>query len=103
MKWMDRVFLAQYDETTNRVDFLRPFDTPEFFYEKELREIEEKLMEVHKRAGEAVPDAPEAGGAGARDTGAASGAQSGGAPAGGAQSGGAPAGGAPVSDAGAGE
>ena len=24
MEWMDRVFLAQYDETTNRVDFLKP-------------------------------------------------------------------------------
>lgn len=52
MEWMDRVFLAQYDETTNRVDFLKPFDTPEFFYEQELREIEEKLMEVHKKAGD---------------------------------------------------
>jgi hypothetical protein len=70
MEWMDRVFLAQYDETTNRVDFLKPFDTPEFFYEQELREIEDKLMEIHKRAGEAVPDAPGAGGAGAGGAGA---------------------------------
>ena len=36
MEWMDRVFLAQYDEKTNRVDFLTPFDTPEFFFEEEL-------------------------------------------------------------------
>ncbi len=50
MEWMDRVFLAQYDETTNRVDLLKPFDTAEFFYEKELREIEEKLMQIHERA-----------------------------------------------------
>jgi L-lysine 2,3-aminomutase len=50
MEWMDRVFLAQYDEKTNRVDFLTPFDTPEFFFEKELREIEQKLIEVHQRA-----------------------------------------------------
>jgi lysine 2,3-aminomutase len=53
MEWMDRVFLAQYDETTNRVDLLTPFDTPEFFFEKELREIEQQLMEVHQRAGAA--------------------------------------------------
>jgi len=53
MEWMDRVFLAQYDETTNRVDLLMPFDTPEFFFEKELREIERQLMEVHQRAGAA--------------------------------------------------
>jgi lysine 2,3-aminomutase len=51
MEWMDRVFLAQYDETTNRIDFLKPFDTPEFFFEKELHEIEQQLMELHKRAG----------------------------------------------------
>lgn len=65
MEWMDRVFLAQYDEKTNRVDFLTPFDTPEFFFEKELHELEQKLIEVHRRAG-AAPGAatephPEAG------------------------------------------
>ena len=51
MEWMDRVFLAQYDETTNRVDLLTPFDTTEFFFEEELREIEQKLIEVHQRRG----------------------------------------------------
>ena len=50
MEWMDRVFLAQYDETTNRVDFLTPFDTAEFFFADELREIEERLIELHGRA-----------------------------------------------------
>jgi hypothetical protein len=50
MEWMDRVFLARYDETTDRIDFLKPFDTPEFFFEEELREIEQKLMEVDRRA-----------------------------------------------------
>jgi L-lysine 2,3-aminomutase len=43
MEWMDRVFLAKYDETENNVDLLTPFDTEEFFYRAELREIEEKL------------------------------------------------------------
>ena len=47
MAWMDRVFLAKYDTKTNRVDFLAPFDTKEFFFERELREIEQKLVEVH--------------------------------------------------------
>jgi lysine 2,3-aminomutase len=51
MEWMDRVFLAQYDETTNRVDLLTPFDTPEFFFEKELHEIEQQLIAIHRRAG----------------------------------------------------
>ena len=64
MEWMDRVFLAQYDETTNRVDLLTPFDTPEFFFEKELREIEQQLMEVHQRAGAAHEEGtPQAAGA----------------------------------------
>lgn len=47
MEWMDPVFLAKYDEKTNRVDYLLPFDTKEFFFEQELREIEAKLMELH--------------------------------------------------------
>jgi L-lysine 2,3-aminomutase len=51
MEWMDRVFLAQYDDKTNRVDFLTPFDTKEFFFEQELREIEQRLIEVHQRSG----------------------------------------------------
>ncbi len=50
MEWMDRVFLAQYDETTNRVDFLTPFDSDTFFFEAELHEIEERLVELHKKA-----------------------------------------------------
>jgi lysine 2,3-aminomutase len=54
MEWMDRVFLAQYDETTNRVDFLTPFDTPEFFFEEELHEIERTLIELHRAAGAGV-------------------------------------------------
>jgi L-lysine 2,3-aminomutase len=53
MEWMDRVFLAKYDTTTNRVDFLVPFDTQEFFFEKELREIEQRLVEIHHERGRA--------------------------------------------------
>lgn len=47
MEWMDRVFLATWNDTENRVDFLRPFDTDRFFYEDELREIEQRLMQIH--------------------------------------------------------
>lgn len=47
MEWMDPVFLAKYDEKTNRVDHLLPYDTEEFFFAQELREIERKLMEIH--------------------------------------------------------
>jgi L-lysine 2,3-aminomutase len=49
MEWMDRVFLAKYDVKQNRVDLLTPYDTPKFFFEEELKEIERKLSEVHKK------------------------------------------------------
>ncbi|MBI1293171.1 hypothetical protein GC173_18350 [bacterium] len=49
MEWMDKVFLAVYDEQENRVDHLTPLDTEKFFFEDELREIEEALHEVHGR------------------------------------------------------
>jgi lysine 2,3-aminomutase len=47
MEWMDKVFLARYDETTSSVTTLQPFDTPEFFFERGLQEIEDTLAAVH--------------------------------------------------------
>jgi L-lysine 2,3-aminomutase len=49
MEWMDKVFLAVYDETENRVDRLVPFDGGKFFFEEELHAIEQELEEVHGR------------------------------------------------------
>jgi len=43
MEWLDKVFLARYDEQQHTVDLLEPFDTPEFFYREELRAIEREL------------------------------------------------------------
>jgi len=43
MKWMDRVFLAKYDEEQNTVDLLPPFNTDGFFFRDELEQIEEAL------------------------------------------------------------
>lgn len=43
MAWMDRVFLAVYDETETRIDKLRPFEGDGHFFEEELREIERHL------------------------------------------------------------
>jgi predicted ATPase len=43
MAWMDRVFLAQYDESETRVDRLVPLDGGTFFYDKELADIEAHL------------------------------------------------------------
>ncbi|MCP4320415.1 MAG: hypothetical protein GY787_00855, partial [Alteromonadales bacterium] len=46
MKWMDKVFLAKYDESTNDVKLLKPFDTDKFFFENELATIEHDLAEA---------------------------------------------------------
>lgn len=43
MAWMDKVFLAVYDETETRVDKLVPLDGGEFFFEDDLRQIEAHL------------------------------------------------------------
>jgi len=44
MEWLDKVFLARYDEHTNNVALLEPYDTDEFFFEAELKVIEEELF-----------------------------------------------------------
>ncbi len=49
MAWMDKVFLAKFDETETRVDKLVPLDTKEFFFEGELHQIEEKLSRVQEK------------------------------------------------------
>ncbi|NOY13356.1 MAG: hypothetical protein GXP51_06660 [Deltaproteobacteria bacterium] len=46
MQWMDRVFHARYDEQKNKIDLLLPFDTQNYFFETELKEIEAALAEV---------------------------------------------------------
>lgn len=43
MEWLDRVFLARYDDKQNTVDLLQPFDTPAFFFRDELAQIEQAL------------------------------------------------------------
>ncbi|MCK5228522.1 MAG: hypothetical protein KAK02_09960, partial [Desulfobulbaceae bacterium] len=46
MKWMDRVFLARYDEKIDRINLVKPFDTDKFFFEDELMEIEKELTQT---------------------------------------------------------
>ncbi len=43
MEWMDKVFLAEYDETENTIERLKPYGADKFFYQDELAEIERKL------------------------------------------------------------
>lgn len=44
MQWMDKVFLAVYDERETRVDKLVPLDGGDFFFAEELRKIEGELQ-----------------------------------------------------------
>jgi len=45
MEWMDKVFLAQYDEQENTIMKLKPYGSEKYFFEDELAEIEQKLHE----------------------------------------------------------
>ena len=43
MEWMDQVFLAEYDETVDKISLVKPFGDDKFFFEDELKEIEHAL------------------------------------------------------------
>ena len=43
MEWMDKVFLAKYDEKENTIAKLIPFDTDKYFFDDELTQIEKDL------------------------------------------------------------
>ena len=43
MQWMDKLFLAKFDTTTNNVGLLKPFDSDKFFFVDELEQIEQQL------------------------------------------------------------
>ncbi len=45
MEWMDKVYLAKYDEKENTIAHLQPFGNDRHFFEDELEEIEKKLHE----------------------------------------------------------
>ncbi len=49
MKWLDKVFLAKYDEKQNTIVKLKPFDSDRFFFEDELEQIEIDLEEKLKK------------------------------------------------------
>lgn len=48
MEWMDKVFLAKYDEKENTIEKLKPYDTEKYFYQDELAEIENSLYKAQK-------------------------------------------------------
>ncbi len=50
MEWMDKVFLAKYDDQENTIANLPPFEGEKHFYEDELKEIElQKEEKLQKR------------------------------------------------------
>jgi len=46
MEWMDQVFMAKWDENENKINMLKPFESEKYFFEDELKEIEEGLEEA---------------------------------------------------------
>ncbi len=48
MEWMDKVYLAHYDEKENTIVNLKPYKNDSHFYEEELARIENKLEESIK-------------------------------------------------------
>ncbi len=49
MEWMDRVFLAKWDEKQNTINLLQPFESGKYFFEDELKAIEENLADALKK------------------------------------------------------
>ena len=45
MKWLDEVYLAEYDEQENTIEKLKPFEEEEYFYINELATIEKDLKD----------------------------------------------------------
>ena len=43
MEWMDKVYLAEYDENENTIEKLKPFGGGEYFFTEELHAIEKSL------------------------------------------------------------
>jgi hypothetical protein len=43
MEWLDKVYLAKYDEDENTIEKLKPFESDQYFYQEELDRIEKGL------------------------------------------------------------
>ncbi len=54
MEWMDRVFHAKYNNETNDVNLLVPFEGNQFFFEEEQEKLEKELADSLKEAMESA-------------------------------------------------
>lgn len=50
MDWMDKVYLAEYDEKENTIEKLKPFEGDKYFYQDELHAIENNLEQKFNEA-----------------------------------------------------
>ena len=48
MEWLDKVFLAEYDEKENTIEKLKPFDGGDYFFKEELAQIEKELEKQYE-------------------------------------------------------
>ncbi|MBU1357039.1 MAG: hypothetical protein KJ620_10780 [Candidatus Edwardsbacteria bacterium] len=56
MAWMDKVYLAKYDEKENTIANLKPYGADKHFYEDELADIEKRLEESVAKPHQDKPD-----------------------------------------------
>ena len=50
MEWLDKVYLAEYDEEENTIEKLKPFGGREYFYKDELARIEKDLKDKYDKS-----------------------------------------------------
>ena len=50
MEWLDKVFLAEYDEKENTIEKLKPLGGGEYFYKDELERIEMDLKNKYNNS-----------------------------------------------------
>lgn len=50
MEWLDKVYLAEYDEEENTIEKLKPLGGGEYFYKDELARIEKDLKDKYDKS-----------------------------------------------------
>jgi hypothetical protein len=49
MEWLDKVYLAEFDEKENTIEKLKPFGGGEYFYKDDLKKIEKDLEKMYEQ------------------------------------------------------
>lgn len=48
MEWLDKVYLAEFDEKENTIEKLKPFGGGKYFYQDDLKKIERDLEKIYE-------------------------------------------------------